>query len=147
MIELNVASSNAPALVDDCWAHLMRYRWRLDKDGYVMRKAKGKRIYLHQVILPGRRYPDFVRDHINRDKLDNREENLRWITLAENAQNRGASKCNKTGYRGVLKVGRRYRAVAYLHKRPYCFGTFDTPEQANAVVASWRAANMPMAGD
>lgn len=145
MIELDVAGSNAPALVDDCWADLRRYRWRFDKDGYVMRKAKGNRIYLHHIVMPGHRYPEYVRDHINRNKLDNRLENLRWLTLAESVQNRGIARRNKTGYRGVLKQGARYRAVAYLHKQAYRFGTYATAEQANAILTAWRAEHMPLA--
>lgn len=78
MIELTVVGANAPALVDDCWAHLIGYRWRLCKGGYVYRKVHGKRIYLHHIVVPGKRWPEFVRDHINRDKMDNRAENLRW---------------------------------------------------------------------
>jgi|GEM_PF-2270514 len=101
MIELNVAGSNAPALVDDAWAHLAQYKWKLDKNGYVERRSAGRHILLHQVVMPGDRWPTMVRDHISRDKLDNRLANLRWVTPAGNAQNRGAHRCNGVGVRGV----------------------------------------------
>ena len=101
MIELTVVGANAPALVDECWAHLVAYRWRLDRQGYVYRKVHGTRIYLHHVVMPGDRWPMFMRDHISRDKLDNRATNLRWLTAAESTQNRDAAKCNITGVRGV----------------------------------------------
>ena len=145
MIEIPVVGSNLPALADDCWQSLVGYRWRLDRDGYVMRKAKGKRIYLHHVVLPGRRYPDFVRDHVNRNKLDNRANNLRWLTLAQSNQNRNVCGKNTTGQRGVMKIGARYRAVAYLEKVAHRLGRFDTAEQAGNATADWRARHMPFA--
>ncbi len=40
-------------------------------------------------------------DHINRDKLDNRLENLRWVTNSENQHNTGTSKNNSSGYKNV----------------------------------------------
>lgn len=146
-MELDVVGADRPAIVDNCWAHLARYRWRLDRAGYVCRKAKGQRIYLHHVVMPGDRYPEFVRDHISRDKLDNRGENLRWLTLAENVQNRDACPKNPTGQRGVMKIGNRYRATATLNGVIHRFGMFDDPEEAGAVTAAWRRRHMPYSGD
>ena len=40
-------------------------------------------------------------DHINRDKKDNRIENLRWATHSENNQNTGVSKTNKLGIKNI----------------------------------------------
>lgn len=145
MIELTVHGSNEPALVDDCWSHLARYRWRLDKDGYVMRKTAGRRVYLHHVVLPGDRYPEFLRDHDNRNKLDNRAENLRWLTHAESNQNRNPARRNRSGYRGVMPVGSNYRATGVLNGRTHYLGTFITAEEANAAAVAWRARHLPYA--
>ena len=40
-------------------------------------------------------------DHKNRDKLDNRVENLRWATRTENCQNKGHNKANKSGHKNI----------------------------------------------
>jgi hypothetical protein len=40
-------------------------------------------------------------DHINRDRKDNRLENLRWVTRMENANNMSISKMNKSGIAGL----------------------------------------------
>lgn len=143
-MHLSVVGLNEPALVDDCMAHLAVYRWRLDKQGYVMRKAKGKRIYLHHVVLPGRRYPEFVRDHINRDKLDNRSANLRWLTLQQSAQNKGAyERKHKLGLRGVMPIGSGYRATATLDGRIHRLGTFRYAAEAALAASTWRKEHMP----
>ena len=44
--------------------------------------------------------PEFV-DHINRISTDNRIDNLRPVTKAQNQQNHGIPKNNKSGYLGV----------------------------------------------
>ena len=147
MIELTVAGSNRSARVDDQFAHLVGYRWRLDKAGYVLRKAGGRRIYLHHVVLPGDRYPEFVRDHINRDKLDNQLANLRWVTQAENAQNRDPHRNNGTGYRGVMRIGKRYRATVTLNKVIHRLGMFDDPAEAGRAAAELRRTLLPCSAE
>lgn len=60
----------------------------LAKRGYVRHMGKNEpTIYLHRIILPNCP-PGHVRDHINRDTLDNRSCNLRIITYKESAANR-----------------------------------------------------------
>ena len=147
MIELTVVGANRPALIDDDMAHLARYSWRLHKDGYVCRKSHGNRIYLHQVVLPGDRYPDFVRDHISRDKLDNRSENLRWLTLAESTQNRDVCKRNATGIRGVRFDDSKgmYLARVQSNGKAIIREWFHDPDEAAKFLAARRSTVLPFA--
>ena len=47
---------------------------------------------VHQLVMeyfgPPKPGPEYEIDHINRNKLDNRLENLRWVTRQENSYNR-----------------------------------------------------------
>lgn len=65
---------------------LMRYSWHY-RDGYAITKIKGKEVRMHRLVM-GTTDPDVIVDHINRDRLDNRRENLREFTLVQNANNR-----------------------------------------------------------
>lgn len=76
-------------------------------------------------------------DHWNRDRLDNRRANLRYVTRTEQMQNRetwGAS-----GVRGAYlkKSGRYESAVKVDGKRKY-LGTFATAEEAGAAVETFQ---------
>jgi len=61
-------------------------------------------------------------DHINRDRLDNRVENLRIVTRQQNAYNQDAKGCSKQGnkWKAYIKKNQMY---IYL-------GLFDTEEKA-----------------
>lgn len=95
----------AHALVDDSdYEVLSTNAWRLFGRGYVGRKVycrseSGKSIYrtvyLHRLLTDAQ--DDQIVDHINRDPLDNRRENLRVCTQLENCYNREgqSTKCGK----------------------------------------------------
>jgi hypothetical protein len=78
-------------------------------------------------------------DHINLDGLDNRIDNLRPATRAQNQRNVGISKRNTSGAKGVCKDRRtgKWRARVYAG-REYHIGVFDSFEEA--VGAHERAA-------
>lgn len=76
-------------------------------------------------------YPEFHLDHINGDKQDNRIINLRESSPLDNMRNRGKNKNNSTGYNGVYKSGKRYRARIKINGKLVNLGTFDTAEEAN----------------
>lgn len=76
--------------IDSLW--LDQWRWSLNPSGYAYRVGEGTTILLHRVLLgllnAG---PMFQADHINRDRLDNRRQNLRVVTAAVNNLNKGAA--------------------------------------------------------
>jgi len=75
--------------------------------------------------------PDEI-DHINGNPSDNRIDNLRPATGAQNAQNRALLSTNKTGYKGVRthKRSNRFQAQIWVKRKYIHLGTFDTKELA-----------------
>lgn len=75
----------------------------LDKDGYLIIKIKGKQYKAHRIVwlLYNGAFPNGEIDHINRDRLDNRIENLRVCTRKEQVENRNYFPNKDTGVIGV----------------------------------------------
>lgn len=90
--------------------------------------------YLHRLITK----PPiiFEVDHINRNKLDNRECNLRWATRSQNKTNSILLKKNRTSkYRGVNKHPNAskknpWRAYVTKNKKTYHLGWFKSEKLA-----------------
>jgi hypothetical protein len=78
------------AKVDSDDLHLcLRLKWRLAGRGYVYSfeyKDKKQIHYKLHILIMGRKKGLEI-DHINRDKLDNRKANLRFVTHGENMLN------------------------------------------------------------
>lgn len=77
-------------------------------------------------------------DHINRNKLDNRRENLRLVTRQENCWNKSKQKNNKSGYTGVCfdkKASSKnpWKAYAKHDGKNYNLGFYSTEEEAARV--------------
>ena len=84
-------------------------------------------------------WPDKEIDHRDGDPLNNRWENLRLATSAQNKQNQRNPKGNNTsGFLGVFLHGHakdgspKWRARIQLDGKGTHLGLFDTPERAHA---------------
>lgn len=132
------------ALVDDeDYEYLNQWKWCAQykyKCGnyYVVRAArkeeyidgKGRLILMHRIILNA---PKGIQvDHINMNTLDNRKQNLRLATSAENQRNRKIFVNNTSGYKGVhwKKQAHRWVATITVNNKDIHLGYFDTPEEA-----------------
>lgn len=100
--------------------------------------------FLHREILGEPPFSGAEVDHINGDNLDNQRSNLRWVTHAQNMQNRSRRGSGKSGYRGVHWVSRAklFRAEAMLNWKAHFLGYFKTAEEADRVAEAWRRAHM-----
>jgi hypothetical protein len=96
---------------DNFWDLLLTVKWsRNSFTGYccsVERKSFPKPVYLHRHIMDNPKDMDV--DHINRDKLDNRKENLRICTHSQNLGNqRTQSRSKASLYKGVW-LNKKYK--------------------------------------
>jgi len=71
-------------------------------------------------------------DHINRDKFDNRKENLRLCTFQENNRNKSRHKNNTSGVTGVSwrKDSGNWKAIIFINYKNISLGSYDKKEEA-----------------
>jgi len=105
--------------------------WK-QKDG----TYKNETIYLHKYICeklikkPNSKVRWFVR-FINGNTLDCSMKNLEWSTFSNLVRNTRKIK-NSTGYRGVVKQGRKYYSYIYVNRKGIPLGSFNTAAEAAA---------------
>ena len=85
---------------------------------------------LHRIIMDDPE--DLIVDHINRNPLDNRRDNLRIVSIQENNMNLSIRKTNKSGVSGVCwdKDANKWRADIAYKKKKINLGRFDNLEDA-----------------
>lgn len=103
--------------------------------GYVFIRVNGKLYQAHRLafLYMTGNFPVDCVDHINGIKNDNKWCNLRNATRSQNMKNRVMTKGNKTGYKGVVANGKKFKAVARLNGKPNYLGTFKTAIEAHEV--------------
>lgn len=126
------------ALVDDeDFEWLSQWRWTSISGpnvSYARRRFRsaGRRVIvpMHRAIMDAPA-GTFV-DHINGDGLDNRRANLRLSSNSENQRNRGPSKLNRTGFKGVCLDSERgcFRVFIQVENISVSLGRFDCPAEA-----------------
>ena len=99
-------SGGLKTMIDDNqYDSLSKFNWySLNCGGYLyaVTKVSGDTIRMHRMIMNAKNQTIKV-DHINGDTLDNRIENLRLCTNAENIRNQKKHSNNTTGYPGIGK--------------------------------------------
>jgi len=102
-----------------------------DKDGYLIIKIKGKQYKAHRLVFAyhNNRFPHKEIDHINRNRTDNRIENLREIDRIGNIRNT-IQKVNKdTGVVGIYydktTKGLKKKYTFHFGKKTYRFATLE----------------------
>ena len=135
-IHLNgLRGSGVYTLVDaEDYEYLNQWSWYLTKKGYVSRTdysngRPGKTIRMHRFIMNTPR--GMETDHKNRDKLDNRKENLRICTTTQNQANIPVRRRNILGVKGVCRQQGKYRASISVSGKPIHLGHFDTLLEAS----------------
>ena len=120
--------TNGEAVIDETFAPLLRQlSWHKTPHGYASTSMGSKKLLMHRFLL-GAKEHDIV-DHINGNKLDNRLENLRFVTKAQNAQN--SKKASATsGFLGVHRDGPYFKAGIKIRGKRKHLGMFKDPVEA-----------------
>lgn len=115
-------------------------RWRAcggkpnHSSGYSHLKIDGKNYLAHRLIwlLTHGEWPENEIDHVDRDRMNNKIENLRDATRTENSHNCTMNKNNSIGYPGVSfhKQHKKYRARIKVNYKNIFFGCVEIAEEA-----------------
>jgi hypothetical protein len=126
------------ATVDDSdFEYLNQFKWHLVEKthkfyayrrDYSLNKTKGIMISMHRVIMNAK--PGTIIDHINQDGLDNRKENLKFVSKSQNAFNSGIKSHNTNGFKGIEKSGTKWRASIKIDGIRFRSDNFVSKEEA-----------------
>lgn len=135
--------------VDAEWAS--QWPWHVGTKNYVVRNiwngTRYKSLRLHRELM-GLAEGDLRQaDHIDRDPLNCRRDNLRIVTGAQNVQNTRSRVGSSSQFRGVSKRGNRWRANLQVSGNAVRLGTFDSEIEAAEAVRSARLVLMTHAVD
>lgn len=104
------------------------YSWFMNDQGYIVAlNDDGRQIRMHRLVTDCQ----FEVDHRNRNRTDNRKENLRLANKQQNGMNRGCNKNNKLGVKGVSKINGRFYARIMKDGKTICLGGFSTLDEAH----------------
>lgn len=132
------------AIIDAVDADLAVLKWRVNVGRhtyYALHSTtsvgvKRRTIQLHRVILSRMLGRELLRteqvDHVNLNGLDNRRENLRLATHAQNKRNQGVQINSASGLKGVTwhKQNKKWRATIQVNLQHLHLGYFETAEAA-----------------
>jgi hypothetical protein len=149
-MEVELTQGKVARIDDEDWPLIAPYRW------YAANTSNGTRWYAHATPMRGGNRATKVKmhhlilglkhvDHIDEDGLNNRRDNLRPSTNAQNQQNTG-SRGGSSQYKGVSWDARKEKwRVAFRCEGKYFFvGNYSAETDA---ARAYNAAILPLAGE
>ena len=131
-VPLGVGAKDGYFVIDKNLSELVEnHKWSLSVRGYPVASVGGRLCNAHQLIK-GRAPKGKVIDHINRDKMDNRQSNLRFTSQKTNTHNSSMYTTNTSGHRGVTydKRNNKWVAQAFFEGKMCYGGRFEKIEDA-----------------
>ena len=114
----------------DKWGHVSKYDWYLGKNGYPVCYALGKmqlHRFVYYYVLGSKPPANLYVDHIDHNKLNNTNSNLRLATPQENSFN----KSTESNMKGVRKISEgNYSATITKDGKKHEIKNIPTKEQA-----------------
>lgn len=134
---ITLSSGHEVKVDDEDYQKLSAFKWSRTISGggniYARRTVKGGTVPMHREILGLKTGEKVFVDHINGDGLDNRKENLRLCSRAENNKNRRNRKTGNDKYMGIYreKSGIKiWRATIKHNNKSIYLGHHATEEEA-----------------
>lgn len=124
--------TNKDLIIDDeDYDFISSLKIHVSDKGYAKTYYQGKHIAIHQLLV-GKGC-----DHINRNRLDCRRENLRKATISQN--NANVEPRAISGFKGVWKdpTCKNYRAAISVKGKMEALGSFKNPHHAALVMDLW----------
>lgn len=123
---------------DEDFDMVSKYNWNISESKgnlyltarQVIDTDKKRKVKIHQLLMWPYDSKNFVVDHKNRNALDNRKENLRIVTTADNCKNRRPQSNKSVPYKGVHNAYKSFRAEIMVNGVRIGYGGFKTPEEA-----------------
>lgn len=116
----------------------------LNSTGYMQVSVDGRRYCVHRLVwlIHHSHWPENQLDHINGTTTDNRIENLRKASRAENMQNKASARNSSSRFVGVNWCAKRgkWRAQIMLNGKKKHLGHFHKEEDAADAYAVAKAA-------
>lgn len=115
------------------WERFKGHYWFINDTGYaVCETMKTGTLRFHKLVTGTT--AEVIIDHINRNKLDNRKQNLRIANKKVNSINRDLQSNNTTGHAGVHfnKNNGKWNARVKVNGKVIWLGSFQTKEEAIA---------------
>jgi hypothetical protein len=134
MKEIKLTQGKVTLVDDDMFDYLNQWKWYYSHDGYAERKVyvnkKYKLLKMHREILG--LSGAICTDHINRNTIDNRKENLRIANKSQNGANRSFNKNSLSGIKGVCfdKNRNKWRASIGFQNKWIHIGRYKNIEEA-----------------
>lgn len=126
-VKLFVGSDTFTQVDHRLYDFLNNFKWSMDK-GYVKCTSNLKERRLHRMVMLAQ--DGEIIDHIDGNPLNNCTSNLRVVTRSENQHNRLPNKFTRSGYKGVVKHGEKWRAQIRVAGKLKYFGFHTTPQLA-----------------
>lgn len=104
----------------------------LPDNGYIKITINKKEYKAHRLawLYVHGEFPPKLLDHINRDRTDNRIDNLRVADDATNSKNQTLYKNNTSGYHGITSHGDKWRARINVNGKKIHLGIFENLQDA-----------------
>ena len=134
--------TNKFAVIDEeCLSVVASHKWYLNSAGYAAsvhhRKGcarvdvhRNVNVAMHRLIMGEPPHEGLSVDHADRDRLNNRINNLRWATPAQNAVNKATYKVGSSAFKGVSKTKEGYWSANFAG---VYYGTYELEEEAALV--------------